>query len=112
MQFRKLLFAALLAGTVSGSPAFAGKTGAPLVAAAASSERSEADRARDADRKPAEVMAFAGVKPGMSVIELAPGGGYFTRLLSLAVGKKGKVYPRGNRISDAVTEWAGTLQSS
>lgn len=87
-------------------PAIAGKPAKPLAAAVASPDRPEADRLRDADRKPVETMAFAGVKPGFTVIELAPGGGYYTRLLSLAVGAKGKVYPRGSRISPAVEEWA------
>jgi predicted methyltransferase len=39
--------------------------------------RPEADRVRDADRKPAEVVAFSGVRPGDKIAELAPGGGYF-----------------------------------
>jgi predicted methyltransferase len=64
--------------------------------------RPEADRARDADRKPAEVVAFAGVKPGARVAELAPGGGYFTRILSGAVGPKGLVYAIAIRPSDAL----------
>jgi len=55
-------------------------------------ERPAADVARDANRKPHEIIAFAGVKPGMHVAELAPGGGYYTRLLSQAVGPNGKVY--------------------
>jgi predicted methyltransferase len=50
------------------------------------------DVARDADRKPAELLSFAGVHEGMKVAELAPGGGYFTRLLTGAVGSKGHVY--------------------
>ena len=54
--------------------------------------RPEADTQRDAGRKPAESMAFAGVKPGMTVIELVPGGGYYTRLLSQAIGPKGHLY--------------------
>ena len=43
-------------------------------------------------RKPAETVAFAGVKPGMVVGELGPGRGYYTRILAKAVGPKGKVY--------------------
>ena len=54
--------------------------------------RPEADTARDEARKPAQIMAFAGVEPGMTVIEYAPGGGYYTRLLARAVGPEGKVY--------------------
>jgi predicted methyltransferase len=54
--------------------------------------RPEADRARDSDRKPAEIAVFAGVKPGDKVAELAPGGGYFTRILSGVVGPAGRIY--------------------
>lgn len=54
--------------------------------------RPAADRARDPDRKPAEMLAFANVRPGQSVLEVAPGQGYFTRVLAKAVGPNGKVY--------------------
>ena len=63
-----------------------------LLTAVADKSRPDADTQRDAERKPAETMAFAGVKPGDTVVELIPGGGYFTRLLSKAVGPKGHVY--------------------
>jgi predicted methyltransferase len=61
---------------------------------------------RDADRKPAEVVAFAGVKPGDTIAELAPGGGYFTRILSAAVGPNGKVYAIVSKASPAIEELA------
>ena len=51
-----------------------------------------ADTARDAARKPAQIVAFAGVKPGDKVAEMMPGGGYFTRVLAKTVGPKGHVY--------------------
>ena len=41
--------------------------------------RTDADRARDAARKPAEVLAFAQLRPAWKVGEYTPGGGYFTR---------------------------------
>lgn len=63
-----------------------------ITAAVADPARPAADTGRDADRKPAETLAFSGVKPGEQVIELAPGKGYFTRLLSAVVGSEGKVY--------------------
>jgi predicted methyltransferase len=63
-----------------------------LAAIVADPARPEADRARDADRKPAELVAFARVHPGEKIAELAPGGGYFTRILSAAVGPTGHVY--------------------
>jgi predicted methyltransferase len=63
-----------------------------ISAACADTARPEADTKRDADRHPALTLAFAGVKPGDQVVELVPGSGYFTRLLSGIVGPKGKVY--------------------
>lgn len=60
-------------------------------AAIADSTRPAADRERDAERKPADMLAFAGVKPGMVVVDIMPGGGYFSRLFSDVVGPTGKV---------------------
>jgi predicted methyltransferase len=60
-------------------------------AAIADTTRPAADRDRDAERKPAEMLAFTGVKPGMVVVDMLPGGGYFTRLFSDVVGPTGKV---------------------
>ena len=65
------------------------------------------DVARDADRKPAELLAFAGVRSGMSIAELAPGGGYFTRILTSAVGSKGHVYAITAKPSPGVQALAG-----
>ncbi len=65
----------------------------PYIAqAVADGSRPKDDVAADALRDPADTLAFAGVKPGMVVGELFPGGGYFTRMLSDIVGPKGKVY--------------------
>ena len=54
--------------------------------------RPKAESDRDALRLPADTIAFAGVKPGMKVAELFPGGGYFTRMLSDVVGPSGHIY--------------------
>jgi len=56
------------------------------------SSRSEADRARDAARRPAEVLAFVGIEPGMTVIDLMAASGWYTEVLSAAVGPDGTVY--------------------
>lgn len=56
-----------------------------------SPERPEGEIARDARRKPAEVMEFIGVKPGMKIADLLGGAGYYTELFSRAVGDEGKV---------------------
>lgn len=62
-----------------------------LAARLANDSRSEADRARDTGRKPAEVIAFLGIEPGMHVIDVIAAGGYYTEVLSLAVGPDGQV---------------------
>jgi predicted methyltransferase len=63
-----------------------------ITAAVNDAGRPDADKARDADRKPGEVIAFAGIKPGEKVADFLPGGGYFTRLFAKTVGPKGHVY--------------------
>jgi predicted methyltransferase len=63
-----------------------------ITAAVADPGRPAEDSKRDADRKPAEVLAFAGVKPGAKVVDFVPGKGYFTRIFAKVVGAKGKVY--------------------
>ena len=55
-------------------------------------DRPAADRERDARRKPAEVIAFAGIKPGDKVADFMPGDGYFTRILCKVVGDSGHLY--------------------
>lgn len=65
---------------------------ASLAAILADPGRTEADRTSDAARRPAEVLAFSQVREGWTVGEYTPGGGYFTRLLSPAVGANGRVY--------------------
>jgi predicted methyltransferase len=59
--------------------------------------RSDTDRARDAGRKPAEVMAFFGIAPGMDVLDMFSGGGYYTEMLSNVVGDKGSVIAHSNQ---------------
>lgn len=54
--------------------------------------RPDAARTLDAERKPAEMLAFAGVKAGDKVADLMPGAGYFTLLFSDVAGPKGHVY--------------------
>ncbi|HET9638320.1 MAG TPA: methyltransferase [Allosphingosinicella sp.] len=105
----KLLTLALLTGLGLGTAACATGPAAPSVdysAILADPIRPEADRARDADRRPAELVAFAGVRPGDRIAELAPGGGYFTRILSGAVGAEGRIYAMASRPSPALQELA------
>src|SRR5690554_3427506 len=84
------------------APAFADQHGkhegaaVGLEAALASVSRSEADRARDEGRKPAQVIEFLGIGPGMTVVDVLAAGGYYSEVLSLAVGSAGKVYAQNS----------------
>lgn len=71
---------------------FAVSASADLAEELAAGGRSDADKARDAARRPAEVLAFVGVEPGMTVMDLLASGGWYTEVLSVAVGPEGTVY--------------------
>ena len=60
--------------------------------AVADTARPDTDTARDADRKPAQTLAFIGIKPDDKVADYIAASGYFTRLFSIMVGSKGHVY--------------------
>ncbi len=64
----------------------------PIATAVAHPDRPDLDRQRDPDRKPAEVLAFFGIKPGMKIADIMTGTGYYTELLSRVVGPEGHVY--------------------
>ncbi|NML17221.1 class I SAM-dependent methyltransferase [Azohydromonas caseinilytica] len=63
-----------------------------IAAIVASPERSAADRGNDLRRKPGEMLAFIGVRPGMVALDLSASGGYTTELLARAIGPGGVVY--------------------
>lgn len=65
---------------------------ARLHAALMSPERPAADKEKDAARKPGEVVEFLGIKDGMTALDIFAFGGWYTRVLSAAVGPTGKVY--------------------
>ena len=81
----------LTVGAAQGASSNAWKT-ADLAKALTVESRPKADRDRDADRKPADTLAFFGVEKGMTVVDVVAAGGYFTEVLSIAVGPGGKVY--------------------
>jgi predicted methyltransferase len=89
---KTMLISALL---ILVAPAFAADP-TPIEASIASTQRTDKDRERDAREKPAEVMAFAGVKPGMTLVDMFAGGGYYTELLAGVVGPTGKVLSVNN----------------
>lgn len=89
---RQLLAAVVAVSLLTSTTVFAAQAvPAAITAAVNDASRPAADKALDANRKPAETLAFAGVRRGMTVAELAAGGGYYTRMLAKVVGSKGKV---------------------
>jgi predicted methyltransferase len=91
LNLHKLKTAAALCAGLAIAFAAGAAPSAPkyITAAVADSGRPAADTARDPLRKPVDMMVFAGVHPGERVLELIPGGGYFERIFSVAIGPKG-----------------------
>jgi predicted methyltransferase len=65
---------------------------AKVEAALAAEARPEADVVRDKNRMPLETLNFLGLKDDMTVIELLPGGGWYTRVLAPVLAENGKLY--------------------
>ena len=61
-----------------------------------SPDRPDVDRARDANRHPREVLAFLDISPGMTVLDLFSGGGFYTEIVSRIVGEEGRVLAHHN----------------
>jgi predicted methyltransferase len=83
---------ALTEEAATNAPVLGASVPANITGAIADTNRPQADVDLDARRKPAEMLTFAGVKPGDKVLEFVPGRGYVTRLLAKAVGRGGHVY--------------------
>ncbi|WP_394761858.1 class I SAM-dependent methyltransferase [Phenylobacterium sp.] len=90
---RNLVVSALVSAVLSAA-AFAAVAAVPanITQALGDTKRPPADSSRDVARKPGELLALGEVKPGQKVADFMMGGGYFTRILSGAVGPKGTVY--------------------
>ncbi|HEY2189342.1 MAG TPA: hypothetical protein VGH48_12345 [Caldimonas sp.] len=68
-----------------------------IAAIVASTDRSDADRRNDVRRKPVDMLEFAAVRPGMTVLDVSSGGGYTTELLARAVVPSGRVFAQTPR---------------
>ena len=99
MRVSFLFILLLLAGLVH-----AGEIDAKVEAALAAESRPEADVERDRNRKPLETLKFFGLEDDMTVLELIPGGGWYTRVLAPVLADNGKLYVAlgTGRVSDSV----------
>jgi predicted methyltransferase len=83
---------ALPAGCASPPPRDGVVTLAEAEQIVAAPDRTEADRVNDRRRKPAQMLAFIGIRPGITAFDVSTGGGYTTELLARAIGPTGRVY--------------------
>ena len=99
MRVSFLFILLFLAGLVH-----AGEIDAKVEAALAAESRPEADVERDRNRKPLETLKFFGLEDDMTVLELIPGGGWYTRVLAPVLAENGKLYVAlgTGRVSDSV----------
>ncbi|MHC2467058.1 class I SAM-dependent methyltransferase [Bradyrhizobium embrapense] len=93
-MLRAAACAALATATLLAAPAVRAEDAASpdYAAIVAAPDRSDADRQVDQRRQPAKMLAFAGVKPGMTIFDMAASAGYSTELLARTVAPSGKVY--------------------
>jgi predicted methyltransferase len=79
---------------VAGTPAPQAQQGAAAVidAALAGEHRSAGSKARDRYRHPKETLEFFGLRPEMTVVEIWPGGGWYTEILAPVLRERGKLY--------------------
>lgn len=90
-QFCTVSALAILGSALLSASASAASSADLVAAALAHSDRPAEDAADDGRRMPLEVLAFAGLEEGMAILEMEAGGGYYTEILSRAVGPNGSV---------------------
>ncbi|TWI60512.1 putative methyltransferase [Pseudoduganella lurida] len=91
----KFILAAVLAASCSAAAMAAPAQDQALQAALAGSQRTPDNVKRDTYRHPYETLTFFGIRPDMTVVELSPGGGWYTEILAPYLRDKGKLIAAG-----------------
>ena len=96
------LFIAVALGLLATSPFGAGaaSTGSMIEEAMNGAHRSDAYKARNSYRHPKETLLFFGLKPDMTVVEITPGGGWYSEILAPVLRNNGKYYAASYRITE------------
>ncbi len=99
---KRLVFCAFLVAGVAQADELDDKINAAL----ASDARTAAEKARDANRKPLETLRFFGLRDDMRVVELVPGGGWYTKVLAPVLRENGQLYVAlgANRVRDMLDQ--------
>jgi len=101
----RLLLTATL-GMVAAAPAWSAPADTALALAVAGEHRDAKQVARDAWRHPAETLTFFGIRPDMTVVEVWPGGGWYTEILAPYLRQSGKLYVAGFAVeSDKASDY-------
>jgi predicted methyltransferase len=97
-RFNFYLYLTIVILSLVGSPQLSAdaRLQARLYFAMNAPDRPEGDIDRDPDRKPGEVLDFFGIQSGMTVLDIMAGTGYYSEMLSAAVGYDGKVYAQND----------------
>ena len=106
---RKLLLPLLIGCSLSAGLAQADTFSDNIKAAMKAETRSEMDKERDRNRRPVQTLEFLGIQEDMKVLELIPGGGWYTSLLAPALKDKGQLYlgMAGDRIKEGLLKKKG-----
>lgn len=92
LTLKKVFTASIISATLLCSGIASAHQEGQLEQAIAGEHRSDKNKARDQFRNPQETLEFFGFKPSMTVVEITPGGGWYTEILAPAVKGKGKLY--------------------
>jgi predicted methyltransferase len=117
LRFRSAALVSTLAAILAGVGAMAASSDSALTAAIADTSRSTNFVARDSARHPAQELTFFGIRPTMTVVELWPGGGYWTEILGPYLAAGGGTYyaalePAGSSESDQTNaRWHARIAS-
>lgn len=103
---------ALVAALAAGCAATGGRGGAEIEKAMAGSHRSDANRARDVYRHPKETLAFFGVRPDSTVVEIWPGGGWYTEILAPLLRDRGRLYAAHFHVTEKSPKYMGPARAS
>ncbi|NIO39143.1 MAG: methyltransferase, partial [Burkholderiales bacterium] len=106
-KWLRLAGVSLLAGSVLGgwATAAAGEVSALIEAAINGAHRSEAYKERDQYRHPKQTLLFFGLKPDMTVVEITPGGGWYTEILAPVMRDRGTYYVAAYRITETSAQF-------
>ncbi len=100
--------AAVAVSVLSTAPVNAGEKADKAISKALKHKvRTDQEKARDSERKPLKTLQFYGLEPDMTVVELMPGGGWYTKILANTLKKKGKLYVAmgASRVAQNLPEW-------